>query len=265
MNTEIKEIIAYSDEYGWVTAVYNDITPRTKYAPNEIRVYDSGVCEIDVYDACGNYKNTGTFSVEDLETIKQHKWYEDSVGYLSTTLPDGEKVRMHRMLFPGQLSDHYDENKLNNTRDNLQQIPHAINITKTPNRRYNPQGATGIFLTVSQTWMASIIFEGKRRTKNFKTKEEALLMRYIWELNLLKHNAPQLQQIKEQYPRLVEAMLQGIFIVENPKHAMAILGRLSEDEHCPCSILKTPETRCMCKAFRMQESGKCHCGLYEKL
>lgn len=36
--------------------------------------------------------------------------------------------------------------------------------------------------------------------------------------------------------------------------------------YCPCAITKTPETKCMCKAFReQQEEGECHCGLYIKI
>lgn len=35
--------------------------------------------------------------------------------------------------------------------------------------------------------------------------------------------------------------------------------------YCPCMVHKTPDTKCMCKAFRDQkEPGPCHCGLYEK-
>ena len=34
--------------------------------------------------------------------------------------------------------------------------------------------------------------------------------------------------------------------------------------YCPCAFEKTDDTRCMCKAFREQESGMCHCGLYVK-
>ena len=34
--------------------------------------------------------------------------------------------------------------------------------------------------------------------------------------------------------------------------------------YCPCSIEKNEDTKCMCKAFREQESGECHCGLYVK-
>ncbi len=33
---------------------------------------------------------------------------------------------------------------------------------------------------------------------------------------------------------------------------------------CPCSIEKSEDTKCMCKAFREQKSGECHCGLYIK-
>lgn len=36
------------------------------------------------------------------------------------------------------------------------------------------------------------------------------------------------------------------------------------DGYCPCRILKIPENKCMCKEFREQESGECHCGLYYK-
>ena len=37
--------------------------------------------------------------------------------------------------------------------------------------------------------------------------------------------------------------------------------------YCPCAIVKTDDTKCMCKDFREQVAngipGKCHCGLYE--
>ena len=35
--------------------------------------------------------------------------------------------------------------------------------------------------------------------------------------------------------------------------------------YCPCEIQQTPDTKCMCKAFREQTTpGRCHCGLYVK-
>ena len=34
--------------------------------------------------------------------------------------------------------------------------------------------------------------------------------------------------------------------------------------YCPCRLTRTPDTKCMCKEFREQKSGVCHCGLYIK-
>lgn len=57
-----------------------------------------------------------------------------------------------------------------------------------------------------------------------------------------------------------------IRFVDDPEHVKEVTDALkANDYYCPCAVVRTPETRCMCKAFRMQKSGKCHCGLYEKL
>ena len=37
------------------------------------------------------------------------------------------------------------------------------------------------------------------------------------------------------------------------------------DGYCPCLIPKTDDTKCMCKDFREQTVGKCHCGRFEKV
>lgn len=34
--------------------------------------------------------------------------------------------------------------------------------------------------------------------------------------------------------------------------------------YCPCRLERNEDTKCMCKEFREQESGECHCGLYIK-
>ena len=34
--------------------------------------------------------------------------------------------------------------------------------------------------------------------------------------------------------------------------------------YCPCSLIKSEDTKCMCKEFREMENGMCHCGLYIK-
>lgn len=36
--------------------------------------------------------------------------------------------------------------------------------------------------------------------------------------------------------------------------------------YCPCRLIKTEDTKCMCKEFiETNELGCCHCGLYEKV
>ena len=47
--------------------------------------------------------------------------------------------------------------------------------------------------------------------------------------------------------------------VKNVREALA-----ENDGYCPCSLLQTPETKCMCKEFLDSEEGMCHCGLYIK-
>ena len=37
------------------------------------------------------------------------------------------------------------------------------------------------------------------------------------------------------------------------------------DGYCPCMIERTPDTKCMCKDFREQAEGLCHCGRYRKV
>lgn len=53
----------------------------------------------------------------------------------------------------------------------------------------------------------------------------------------------------------------------NPNKAVVadIRAKLKENNgYCPCALIKTPETKCICQDFLNQTSGKCHCGLYIK-
>lgn len=44
-----------------------------------------------------------------------------------------------------------------------------------------------------------------------------------------------------------------------------MLKALKENSnYCPCKIEKTKDTKCMCKEFKEQKDGWCHCGLYYK-
>jgi hypothetical protein len=55
---------------------------------------------------------------------------------------------------------------------------------------------------------------------------------------------------------------------EDKEYLNEILRQLKENHnHCPCSLITSPDTKCMCKKFRdqveRQEPGECDCGRYE--
>lgn len=53
---------------------------------------------------------------------------------------------------------------------------------------------------------------------------------------------------------------------EDKKLVAEIRQKLKDNGgYCPCRLQKTPDTKCMCKEFREQEEGECHCGLYVKI
>lgn len=57
-----------------------------------------------------------------------------------------------------------------------------------------------------------------------------------------------------------------ITINSDKKLVDEIRQKLKEnDGYCPCKIIKNKDTKCMCKDFRNQISGECHCGLYIKI
>lgn len=57
-----------------------------------------------------------------------------------------------------------------------------------------------------------------------------------------------------------------IKVSDNEELVKEIRRQLKEnDGYCPCRLTKTEDTKCICKDFREQESGECHCGLYIKV
>lgn len=53
-------------------------------------------------------------------------------------------------------------------------------------------------------------------------------------------------------------------IIKNPNTEDIEAAVKANDGYCPCAI-KSIDTKCMCKAFREQLEGTCHCGLYTKI
>lgn len=65
----------------------------------------------------------------------------------------------------------------------------------------------------------------------------------------------------------VKGVFTGKKIYSNPdkEYVKEIKQKLKENGgYCPCRLSKSEDTKCMCKEFREQESGYCHCGLFYK-
>jgi len=57
-------------------------------------------------------------------------------------------------------------------------------------------------------------------------------------------------------------------VLNKDKEKVALIRQaLKENQgYCPCAIIKSDDTECMCKEFREQTTpGLCHCELYEKI
>ena len=56
-----------------------------------------------------------------------------------------------------------------------------------------------------------------------------------------------------------------IVVTPNREYADEVRRKIREnDGYCPCKLVKSKETKCMCKEFLEQGPGECHCGLYIK-
>lgn len=73
----------------------------------------------------------------------------------------------------------------------------------------------------------------------------------------------------EKYPDVKQKyrfeLVTKVKLVEDEKFKDLMLQRVKDNGgYCPCMLVKDETTKCMCKAFREQEEGVCHCGLYYK-
>lgn len=56
-------------------------------------------------------------------------------------------------------------------------------------------------------------------------------------------------------------------IYKNPDadHVREVKKKIKDNNgYCPCSLVKTEDTKCMCREFREMTEGMCGCGLYIK-
>ena len=112
-------------------------------------------------------------------------WLINGWGYATCRISD-ESIVMHRIilekklgrsLIDGEMTDHINQNKLDNREENLRLANRALNQHNSLKRDYCSSNHKGVNLMGdkgrTKPWRASINFKGEKFLKYFKTEIEA--------------------------------------------------------------------------------------------
>lgn len=81
--------------------------------------------------------------------------------------------------------DHINRVRDDNRIENLREVDRSLNNLNTKTRKDNTSGHKGVyFVEQANRWQACIVFRGRRKTANFKSKEAAIEQRIKWEKEL---------------------------------------------------------------------------------
>lgn len=138
------------------------------------------------------------FDLEDAEKILQYTWHKGAYGYPMAHIDD-KYVTMHKFLGYYR-PDHYNQNKLDNRRDNLVVCTMQENRRNTPIRKNNTSGFIGVYLhSKNNKWIAYIDpGDGAQYIGSFINKDDAIKARLKAELKYYGKFAPQ-RHLFEQY------------------------------------------------------------------
>lgn len=140
---------------------------------------------------------------EDYETLKKHKWYAYKSGntyYARRNTWIGKKkqtaIQMHREVmgcgsYDGTVVDHINFNGLDNRKENLQVVPHSINIHRRKKQKNNTSGYVGIYWKKKKKYWEANIRIGHKLVYVGCSKDpaEAAKMRDRAVLNVYHENA----------------------------------------------------------------------------
>jgi hypothetical protein len=177
---------------------HGTLPERAKTASNKIEVKED-TFEIILTDRFSNEKGRATVDLEDLEKVRNYKWYLTSHGYCAHRSAENGIIYLHRLILglnkeEEEIIDHIDNNKLNNKKVNLRKCSYEENAMNRYSRKEKPSssGFRGVYwFEKDEVWTATIVIKSKEiRIGSFKTKEEAIAARRGAEIVLYKTFAP---------------------------------------------------------------------------
>lgn len=155
---------------------------KTMFSPNVYEIdLKNNIAYIYFNDLLGNQlKEKALIDLEDLEKVKEHKWYLAQWGYVKTKWK--LNIFLHHFVLSitpekGVEVDHINQNKLDHRKINLRMATHNQNAHNRGVRADNKSGFKGVFYWKSTgRWRAFINKDSKRKYLGFfDTKEEAAL------------------------------------------------------------------------------------------
>lgn len=145
---------------------------------NEYELHDNYV-ELKLVNKQGEHHISTYVSLDKLDKVRPHKWRLGGKGYVQANI-DGKITLIHRFILDAPdniLVDHVDQNKLNNTNDNLRFCTSSENNINTKLRSDNSSGVRGVSLWKGK-WRACINKDKKRYNLGTYDKiEDAIIAR----------------------------------------------------------------------------------------
>lgn len=173
---------------------YGKIVESTIYDKNEI-IIDGDIAKIIIKDKNQNYKCESIIDAEDVEKIKDYKWYE-SYGYCVTKGVDHNNgIDIANVIFNDLENrfDHQNHDRLDNRKSNLRSVSAHQNAMNMGKKRNNNSGVTGVQKQNkhSSRWTAAITYNYKPiwlgLDKNF---DKVVLYRLLGEVKYFKEYSP---------------------------------------------------------------------------
>lgn len=126
-------------------------------------------------------------SEEDFSRVNKHRWlaHKSPNTYYAKSYIDGKYVYMHRFIMDapdGMDVDHKDGNGLNNVRDNISVVPHAINMLNQKKHKSLSSEYKGVSYvkhnSTDKKWLASISYNLQRTKIGYYTDPREAAMDY---------------------------------------------------------------------------------------
>lgn len=138
---------------------------------------------------CTNANVEFYFDLEDFNKIKNYNWYYRH-GSIATTTKENRVLCMHNLILPHEdnltvMHIGGKESNTDNRKSNLKICTNAEKSQITSRQKLrstNTSGITGVcYHAKIKRWYAHICRNGESKSKSFKSKEEAINQRKIWE------------------------------------------------------------------------------------